>query len=159
MSSLHAVCPCYKLISNSATTKNLQSTEQSHRQTMAELQRSRTALQAVRATHQAELKKKEKEYEKMAEKWNKISDAQTKVMAAPSGFTCSNLRAVNGGSEELIGRGPGVLEVALHEAEKARSQLATECSGLKTVILNAVNGLQRLIYDMRGSNSEPDVSW
>ncbi|KAK0239281.1 Afadin and alpha-actinin-binding-domain-containing protein [Armillaria nabsnona] len=140
-----------------AITKNLQSTEQSHRQTMAELQRSRTALQAVRATHQAELKKKEKEYEKMAEKWNKISDAQAKVMAASSGFTCSNLRVVNGGSDELIGRGPGVLEIALHEAEKARSQLATECSGLKTVILNAVNGLQRLIYDMRGSNSEPDL--
>ncbi|KAK0188532.1 Afadin and alpha-actinin-binding-domain-containing protein [Armillaria mellea] len=141
-----------------ATTKNLQSTEQSHRQTMAELQRSRTALQAVRATHQAELKKKEKEYEKMAEKWNKISDAQMKVMTAPSGFTCSNLRVVNGSSDELIGRGPGVLEVALQEAEKARSQLATLCSVLKTVILNAVNGLQRLIYDMKSSGSEPDLT-
>ncbi|KAK0466831.1 Afadin and alpha-actinin-binding-domain-containing protein [Desarmillaria tabescens] len=138
------------------TTKTLQSTEQSHRQTTAELQRSRTVLQAVRATHQAELKKKEKEFEKMAEKWNKISDAQAKVMAASSGFACSNLRIVNGGSDELVGRGPGVLEVALQEAEKARSQFATECSGLKTVILNAVNGLQRLIYDTKGSDSEPD---
>ncbi|KAK0214915.1 Afadin and alpha-actinin-binding-domain-containing protein [Armillaria fumosa] len=141
-----------------ATTKNLQSTEQSHRQTMAELQRSRTALQAVRATHQAELKKKEKEYEKMAEKWNKISDMQAKVMAAPSGFTCSNLRVVNGGSDELIGRGPGVLEVALQEAEKARSQLTTQCSVLKTVVLNAVNELQRLIYDMKGNDSELELA-
>ncbi|KAG7445122.1 uncharacterized protein BT62DRAFT_970370 [Guyanagaster necrorhizus] len=139
-----------------ATTKNLQSTEQSHRQTMAELQRARTALQAVRATHQAELKKKEKEFERMAEKWNKISDAQAKVMVAPGGLTCSNLRVVNGGNDELIGRGPGVLEVALQEAEKARSQLATECSGLKTVIVNSVNGLQRLIYDMKGNDSELD---
>ena len=45
----------------SAATKSLQSSENAHKHTTAELQRTRTTLHALRTTHNTEIKKLEKE--------------------------------------------------------------------------------------------------
>ncbi len=51
-----------------AATKALQSCENAHKHTTAELQRTRSTLHALRATHQTEIKKIEKEKERMVER-------------------------------------------------------------------------------------------
>jgi hypothetical protein len=109
-------------------------------------------VQALRATHQAELKKKEKEVEKMADKWAKLSDAQAKLSSLPSGFKSSNSRTVTGGAP--VSKGSSLLEVAAQEAEKARVQITTECTGLKRVVLNAVNELQEVLHLLRDGDEQ-----
>ncbi|KAH9479231.1 hypothetical protein JR316_0007819 [Psilocybe cubensis] len=131
-----------------ATLKTLQSTETAHKQTSAELQRTRTVLQGVRATHVAELKKKEKEVERILDKWQKISDAQAKLTAAPSGIVrCLNAAVVEG--SEVFGKGQGYLEIALEQAEQARSSLSDDNLFLRKVLVRAVNELQSIIHHAR----------
>ncbi|KAJ7931686.1 Afadin and alpha-actinin-binding-domain-containing protein [Mycena leptocephala] len=121
-----------------AATRSLQACESSHKHTLAELQRARTALQAVRATHQSELKKKEKEVERMAERWGKLADMQAKLSTtASSGLRCSNLRVVDG------------TELALEQAEEARQRLRT--------VLRAVNEAQSMLHQARKSEREEEV--
>uniref|UniRef100_A0A0W0G6R5 Afadin and alpha-actinin-binding-domain-containing protein n=1 Tax=Moniliophthora roreri TaxID=221103 RepID=A0A0W0G6R5_MONRR len=131
-------------------TKNLQQAEQAHKQTMAELQRTRSALQTVRATHQAELRKKDKEFERMADKWSKIADAQTKLGAAASGMrfsgTGANASVVDGGQ---FGKGKGYLEVALDQAEKAREQVTLENTGLRMLLVRVANEVQRVTHEVK----------
>ncbi|KAF8075153.1 Afadin and alpha-actinin-binding-domain-containing protein [Lyophyllum atratum] len=128
-------------------TRALQSSEAAHKQTTAELQRTRTTLQGVRASHQSEIKKKEKDVERMSEKWSKLADAQAKLMAVPSGMRCANAAVVTG--SELIGKTKNFLEIALEEAEKARSQLAEENFVLRKLVLTAVNEVQSILYQAR----------
>ncbi|RDB15346.1 Afadin- and alpha-actinin-binding protein B [Hypsizygus marmoreus] len=135
-----------------AATRALQASEASHKQTTAELQRTRTIVQGIRATHQSELKKKEKDIERMAEKWSRLADAQAKLMTVPSGLRCANVGVVSG--SELIGKGQGFLEIALEEAERARTQLGNENFRLKKALLTAVNEMQSILYQARSIMSE-----
>jgi chromosome segregation ATPase len=131
-------------------TKNLQQAENAHKQTMAELQRTRNALQTVRATHQAEQRKKDKEFEKLADKWSKIADVQTKLGATASGLRFSgssaNAAVVNGSQ---FGKGKGYLEVALDQAEKAREQLTLENTGLRMLVVRVANEVQRVTHEVK----------
>ncbi|KAG5644872.1 hypothetical protein DXG03_007513 [Asterophora parasitica] len=136
----------------SAATRALHSSEAAHKQTTAELQRTRTLLQGVRATHQAELKKKEKDVERMSEKWSKLADAQAKLMAVPSGMRCAN--AVLATGSQTIGKGKSFLEIALEEAEKARGQLGEENLVLRRVVMAAVNDVQAILHQARPLASE-----
>ncbi|KAJ7180853.1 Afadin and alpha-actinin-binding-domain-containing protein [Mycena filopes] len=137
-----------------ATTRLLQASESAHKHTSAELQRARTALQGVRATHQSELKKKEKEVERMAERWNKLADMQTKLSTTPSGLRCSNLKVVDG--TEVLGKGPGLVEVALEQAEEARERLSQDNTRLRNQLLGAVNEAQAMLYQARISEREEE---
>ncbi|KAF9454385.1 hypothetical protein P691DRAFT_692547, partial [Macrolepiota fuliginosa MF-IS2] len=130
-----------------AAMRTLQSTEVAHRQTTAELQRTRTSLQALRTTHQIELKKKEKDIERMTEKWSKISDSQTKLMSVPAGMRCANVAALGG--SEFRGKSQSYLEIALDEAEKARAQLTDETGRLRRLVLKVVNQVQALLHQVR----------
>ncbi|THU93888.1 hypothetical protein K435DRAFT_967090 [Dendrothele bispora CBS 962.96] len=130
-------------------TKNLQQSETAHKQTTVELQRTRTSLQQVRATHQTELKKREKEIERMSKKWQKIADSQTKLGATASGLkfkaSSSNAVVVEGSAaSQIYGKGKGILETALDDAEKAREQLGKDNLGLKAIILQVANEMHRL---------------
>ncbi|KAF6750793.1 hypothetical protein DFP72DRAFT_504904 [Ephemerocybe angulata] len=127
-----------------ATQRTLQSSETAHKQTTAELQRTRTSLQAIRSTHQAELKKREKEVERLSERWQKIADLQTKVQNNASGIQCANVAAVEGRSG--LDRGSSFLDVALEEAEKARAALLEDNNYLKALFLKAINAMQRINY-------------
>ncbi|KAG6841245.1 hypothetical protein C0991_000529 [Blastosporella zonata] len=135
-----------------AATRQLQASEAAHKQTTAELQRTRTMLLGVRATHQTELKKKEKDIERMSEKWSKIADAQVKLMTVPSGLRCANLAVMTG--SERIGNRSSFLEVALEEAEKARSQLAEDNRLVRNLVLTAVNEVQSALHHARPHTAE-----
>ncbi|KAF7356417.1 hypothetical protein MVEN_00974500 [Mycena venus] len=138
-----------------ATTRLLQASESAHKNTLAELQRARTALQAVRATHQTELKKKEKEVERIVERWGKLADMQAKLSNTPSGLKCANLKVVDG--TEVIGTGPGVAELALEQAEEARQRLSQENARLRGLLLGAVNEAQAMLHLARKSEREEPV--
>ncbi|KAJ7019801.1 Afadin and alpha-actinin-binding-domain-containing protein [Mycena alexandri] len=137
-----------------ATTRLLQASESAHKHTSAELQRARTALQAVRATHQSELKKKEKEVERITERWGKLADMQAKLSTASSGLRCSNLQVVDG--TEVLGKGPGLAEVALEQAEEARRRLSQDNTHLRGLLLGAVNEAQAMLYQGRKSEREEE---
>jgi len=132
----------------SAAQRALESSESSHKQTTAELQRTRAALQGIRTTHQQELKKKDKELERMASKWNKLSDAQIKLSTVPSGLKCANVGIVHG--SELIPRTPSLLDTALDDAEKAREQLIEEVGRLRRLVVKVVNQIQAVLFHVRG---------
>ncbi|KAJ7224081.1 Afadin and alpha-actinin-binding-domain-containing protein [Mycena pura] len=137
-----------------AATRLLQASESAHKQTTAELQRARTALQALRATHQAELKKKEREVERMTDRWGKLADMQAKAAAAPSGLRCVNLKVVDG--SEVLGKGAGLEERALEQAEQARQRLSEENAKLRGLLLGAVNEAQAMLYQARSSEKEDE---
>ncbi|KAF9530341.1 Afadin and alpha-actinin-binding-domain-containing protein [Crepidotus variabilis] len=136
-----------------ASVKTLQASESSHKQTMAELQRTRTLLQGVRATHQAELKKRDKDLERMAERWQKISDQQAKLSATSSSMRCLNVQAVEGSN---IGRGPGFLDIALEESERARSHLTDENLFLRKLVLRTANQIQSMIHQAKSSSGSSE---
>ncbi|KAH0836788.1 Afadin and alpha-actinin-binding-domain-containing protein [Lanmaoa asiatica] len=117
--------------------RSLQSSESSHKQTTAELQRTRTSLQALRATHAAELKKKEKEIERMVDKWTKLVDSQAKSSAASSGMVIRGGNAEVASGMESLGKGKGFLQVALEHAESSRTELFDETTRLRRLILPA----------------------
>lgn len=133
--------------------RSLQTSEHAHKQTTAELQRTRTNLQGVRATAQAEMKKKEKDIERTAEKWQKLSDAQLKL--TPSGMRCANAAVVDG--SEVLGKGQGFLEVALEQAEQAREQLGVENLHLRKLVLRTVNEMQLALHKARSCLSEKEI--
>ncbi|KAJ7117721.1 Afadin and alpha-actinin-binding-domain-containing protein [Mycena epipterygia] len=135
-------------------TRALQASESVHKNTSMELQRARTALQAVRATHQSELKKKEKEVERMAERWAKLADMQAKLSNAPSGLQCVNLAVVDG--TEVLGKAPGLAELALEQAEQARQSLSEDNIKLRGLLLSTVNEAQSMLYLARKSEREDE---
>ncbi|KAF7370420.1 hypothetical protein MSAN_00673700 [Mycena sanguinolenta] len=138
-----------------STTRLLHASESAHKNTLAELQRARTAMQAVRATHQSELKKKEKEVEKIVERWGKLADIQAKLSTASSGLKCANLKVVTG--TEVLGKGPELAELALEQAENARLRLSQENSRLQGLLLGAVNEAQSMLHLARKSDREEEV--
>ncbi|KAF7309923.1 hypothetical protein MIND_00364600 [Mycena indigotica] len=138
-----------------ATTRLLQSSESSHKQTTLELQRARSALQSVRATHHAELKKKEREMERMAERWTKLADIQTKVGGAASGLKCSNLKAVERAGIEVL-TGPPLHDNALQQSEEARRRLAEDNRQLRGLLLSAVNETQAMLHQARPAEREKE---
>ncbi|KAI0675899.1 Afadin and alpha-actinin-binding-domain-containing protein [Trametes maxima] len=129
--------------------KSLQISENAHKHTTAELQRTRTTLHALRATHQTEIKKLEKEKERMVERWSKLSDAQLKVGTLRAGLTCSNLDVVEASDVQLRGKGQGFLDVALEQAEAARKELYEQNRKLRGLLLSAANQLQSVLYTVR----------
>ena len=129
--------------------RSLQSSELSHKQTTAELQRTRTSLQALRATHAAELRKREKEIERMVEKWTKLVDSQTKSSTASPGMVIRGANAEVVSGMELLGKGKGYLEVALEHAESSRKELLDETTRLRRLILVTANRLQSMIHEIR----------
>ncbi|KAG6850668.1 hypothetical protein H0H93_010396 [Arthromyces matolae] len=135
-----------------AATRALQASESAHKQTSAELQRTRTILQGVRTTHQTELKKKEKDIDRMTEKWSKIADAQAKLMATPSGLKCSNVSVITG--LERTGNGTSFMEIALEEAEKTMDQLTVEHLSARRLVVTTINQVQTALYQTRPAISE-----
>ncbi|KAG1857327.1 Afadin and alpha-actinin-binding-domain-containing protein [Suillus subalutaceus] len=142
-------------------SKTLAASESAHKQTSAELQRTRSSLIALRATHSAEIKKKEKEVERVIEKWSKLSDTQTKLSTLSSGLTfrCGNADVVSG--SETLGKGKGYLEIALEQAESARASLADETLVLQRLVVNVANRLQSVLHELRclvsPCNEEPAI--
>ncbi|KAG2742975.1 hypothetical protein P692DRAFT_20866096 [Suillus brevipes Sb2] len=130
-------------------SKTLAASESAHKQTSAELQRTRSSLIALRATHSAEIKKKEKDVERIIEKWSKLSDVQTKLSTSSSGLTfrCGNADVVSG--SETLGKGKGYLEIALEQAESARAALADETLALQRLVVNIANRLQSVLHELR----------
>ncbi|KAG1812890.1 Afadin and alpha-actinin-binding-domain-containing protein [Suillus subaureus] len=130
-------------------SKSLAASESAHKQTSAELQRTRSSLIALRATHSAEIKKKEKEVERVMEKWSKLSDMQTKLSTLTSGLTfrCGNADVVSG--SETLGKRKGYLEIALEQAESARASLADETLVLQRLVVNVANRLQSVLHELR----------
>lgn len=91
----------------------------------------------------------------MSEKWSKVADAQTKLIIIPSGIRCGNASVATG--SEIIGKGRGFLEIALEEADRARSQLGEENVNLRRLVLIAVNEIQSILHgahDIASCNSE-----
>lgn len=124
-----------------------------HKQTLSELQRTRTSLQYLRSTTQNELKRKDREVERVLDRWNKVSDAQIKLVGAHSGLRCANLAA--GGGE--YGKGKGLMEDTLEQAEEARKELIRENEGFRSVILSIANALQGMVYNVKGLASDVHV--
>ncbi|KAF8581520.1 hypothetical protein K439DRAFT_1662257 [Ramaria rubella] len=124
-----------------------------HKQTVAELQRTRTSLQYLRSTTQNELKRKEKEVERVLERWNKVLDSQAKLIGAQSGLQCVNYAV---GVEEPL-KGKGLMEEALEQAEEARGELLKENDGFRSVILGIANALQGVVYNLREQCSDSNV--
>lgn len=137
----------------SAVTRTLQSTENAHKHTTAELQRTRTTLQAVRTAQQAEIKKLEKEKDRMADRWSKISDAQVKLGTVSSGMRCANANVVEAPDIQMRGKGQGFLELALEQAEQARTDLFDQNRKLRGLILSAANELQNVLHAARTASS------
>ncbi|KAI0664322.1 Afadin and alpha-actinin-binding-domain-containing protein [Cubamyces menziesii] len=139
-----------------ATLKSLQSSENAHKHTTAELQRTRTTLHALRATHQTEIKKLDKEKERMVDRWSKLSDAQLKIGSLRAGLTCANLDVVEASDVKLRGKGQTFLDVALEQAETARKELLEQNRKLRGVLLSAANELQSVLYAVRtAGDTEP----
>ncbi|KAG2363148.1 Afadin and alpha-actinin-binding-domain-containing protein [Suillus spraguei] len=109
-------------------SKTLAASESAHKQTSAELQRTRSSLIALRATHSAEIKKKEKEVERLT-------------------FRCGNADVVSG--SEILGKGKGYLEIALEQAESTRALLADETLALQRLVVNVANRLQSVLHELR----------
>ncbi|KAF9224074.1 hypothetical protein BS17DRAFT_880114 [Gyrodon lividus] len=130
-------------------TRALQSSESSHKQTTAELQRTRTSLQALRTTYTTELKKKEKDIERMIEKWTKVADCQTKLSTTSAGMTIRGANAEVVSGSEIVGKGKGFLEVALEHAESSRVELLDETTRLRRLVLVSANRLQSMIHEIR----------
>ncbi|TDL26610.1 hypothetical protein BD410DRAFT_783699 [Rickenella mellea] len=132
-----------------ASQRALQASETAHKHTTAELQRTRGALQTVRQTHTAELKRREKEADRMMERWGKIADAQVRLGAVGSGITNkfrhANALVMNSG--DVAGKGNGLIEQALEDAEQARKMFGEENSMLKEVILRAANDLSAALHN------------
>lgn len=80
----------------------------------------------------------------MVEKWQKLSDSQAKLSAAPSGMRCLNVAVVEG--TEILGKGQGYLEIALEQAEQARSNLSDDNLLLRKLIVRSVNELQSILH-------------
>lgn len=89
----------------------------------------------------------------MLERFSKLSDAQLKLAStAPSllsfsGGRCAN--AITSDGTDILGRGKGMIEVALEDAEKARQELAEENSDLRRMLLRAVNEAQGVVHGLR----------
>ncbi|KAI0071156.1 hypothetical protein K474DRAFT_1652846 [Panus rudis PR-1116 ss-1] len=124
----------------------LSNSENAHKRTLAELQRTRTSLQGLRATHQAEIKKLEKEKERVLDRWSKLADNQTKLGAIPSGIKFTNSQVVEASDVQLRGKGQGFLEVALEQAEQSRSQLADEVRYMRGLVISTANELQTILH-------------
>jgi len=95
----------------------------------------------------------------MSEKWQKIADVQTKLGATASGLkfkaSSSNAMVVEGGAaSQMYGKGKGLLETALDDAEKAREQLGKDNLGLKAIILQVANELHRVLDGLKQVKSE-----
>ncbi|KAL6297903.1 Afadin and alpha-actinin-binding-domain-containing protein [Sparassis latifolia] len=132
-----------------AATRNLQSTEVAHKHTTAELQRTRTSLQAIRTAHQTEIKKLDKEKERMVERWSKISDSQLKAATSNGGIRSANFDVVEASDVPLRGKGQGLLETALEEAQQARKELFDQNRKLRRVILSTANEIQSIQHAAR----------
>lgn len=123
--------------------------ESAHKQTSAELQRTRSSLIALRATYSTELKKKEKDIERIMEKWSKLSDVQTKLSTSSSGLTFRCGNADVGSGSENLGKGKGYLEIALEQAESARASLSDETLALQRLVISVANRLQSVLHELR----------
>ncbi|TBU23711.1 Afadin and alpha-actinin-binding-domain-containing protein [Dichomitus squalens] len=147
----------------SAASKSLQSSDNAHKHTTAELQRTRASLHALRVAYQTEIKKLEKEKERMLERWTKLSDSQLKAGTLPAGLTLTsaNQSVVDANEVQLRGKGQGFLDVALEQAENARKELVEQNRRLRGVLLNAANELHNLLHAARTAGeadapSEPE---
>ncbi|KAI0333888.1 hypothetical protein GY45DRAFT_1343777 [Cubamyces sp. BRFM 1775] len=132
-----------------AAMKSLQSSENAHKHTTAELQRTRTTLHALRATHHTEIKKLDKEKERMVDRWSKLSDTQLKVGSLRAGLTCANTDVVEASDVQIRGKGQSFLDVALEQAETARKELLEQNRKLRGVLLSAANELQSVLHAVR----------
>jgi hypothetical protein len=93
--------------------------------------------------------------ERIVEKWSKLADNQAKLAATSSGMVhCANAAVVEG--SEILGQGQSYLDVALEEAEQARSALADENTTLRHLVLTTVNQLQTVSHDVRLLQSASD---
>ncbi|KAF8505061.1 Afadin and alpha-actinin-binding-domain-containing protein [Gautieria morchelliformis] len=136
-----------------ASQRALTSELTAHKQTVSELQRTRTSLQYLRSTTQNELKRKDKEVERVLDRWNKVSDAQIKLSGTESGLRCAN-NAVGG---EEYPKSKGLMEEALDQAEVARRELVKENEGFRSVILGTANALQSMVYNVKGFSTDVHV--
>jgi hypothetical protein len=86
----------------------------------------------------------------MVDKWGRVADAQIRLGATGCGWCVNNagVDAVEGApdGEVVYGKGDGFLEVALEQAEKARSELLDENGRLRKWVVGAVNDVQAVLH-------------
>ena len=94
----------------------------------------------------------------MVERWGKLTDSQLKIGSMPSGLYCANLNVVEASEVQLHGKGTGYLDVALEEAESARSQLLEQNRTLRGLLLSTANELQSVLHAVRtAGQAEPTL--
>jgi hypothetical protein len=113
---------------------------------MSTLQRTRSSLQFLRSTSQNEIKRKEREVERVLERWTKLQATKSADVLP----LCLN-SDVGGESPGPIwrswSRDDGLLEVALEQAEQARSGLQEENHAFRLVLLELANALRHARRD------------
>ena len=132
-----------------SASRTLQTTENAHKHTTLELQKTRTALQAIRATHAAEIKKLEKEKERVLDRWSKLADQQLKLGTVPSGLKFANAAVVEASDVQMRGKGKGYLEVAAEQAQEARDALFHENMRLRGLLLSTADQIQMLLHNAK----------
>ena len=94
----------------------------------------------------------------MSERWSKLSDTQLKLGSVGSGMTVrsANSAIVEGRPEAVLGRGKGLVETALDEAEKASRELREENGELKALIVDVTNAIQKILHKALGGETDDD---
>lgn len=136
----------------STATRSLQASENAHKHTVAELQRTRSTLLSVRKEHAAEIKRGEKDTKLILDRWTNIADLQAKLGTASSSLAVKLTRVntvAQSSVEGVLGRGKGLLEQAVEEAELGRKELGEENQKLKGILLSAVNELSATLHSAR----------
>ena len=138
------------------SSKALSQSDAAHKQTQAELQRTRTSLQALRSQHAAELKKRDTEHARMAERWSKLSDSQLKVHTIPARIAMSSLAfpSAAANAQILEGGQKAFVDAALEAAESAAKQLREENAGLRQLVLDSANAVRKVLH--KATVADPD---
>jgi hypothetical protein len=124
----------------SAAEKASQGSEKRYKALAAENQRLRTTLQSIRAGSQTEIKKFEKEKDKLLERLGRLADSKPSAH-----FMFTDLSGLDV-AESNIGGGKGYMDIALEDAENARSRLAAECDDLRKLVVDCTNSLQTVVH-------------
>lgn len=89
----------------------------------------------------------------MVERWSKLSDSQLRIGSLHSGLKCSNIDVVELSDVQLHGKGSGFLDVALEQAETARTALLEQNRRLRELLLSSTNKLQSVLHAARVSET------
>lgn len=88
----------------------------------------------------------------MVERWAKLSDQQLRATSLTSNTSFNSSRCANSQVHdglEVLGQMEGLLETALEDAERARSEFMEENSRLRRTLVRVVNEAQSILFELR----------